>query len=602
MSGADDIDSPTPSLSRSAPANGAWSITPAPLPFFWVKPGPLQRSVPVHILNLPLRRPGRMVAIRTRPHIRLLQAPLRSSVSVSYSSMSYAAASFMEPTILLHVANNHYPIPRYSNSAQYQPVLSAQSSYLRSSAPRPIPPPHSQSFGYQPSLDCSSSSYPGSSMNVESQPETSFHHAMDTDYSPTAPANGYSGEYSGVSPASWPATDRAPHPQESSSFPTGPFEASAPMSPSTYEEALTACNRYIKQEEPGFTGFNEFYSAYWGAGPDTSLASYDTVPGHSSGPDVTHTPPTPYAAGSSSSLAYAFSPPVHQQPYMHAAPDSPSYMLTSSPGLQYPPTPDAIPRFVNPAHISPNLSPETGYAPLEDDPKPPQALDPSVTVNAPPMLHDDMRTASYGSINSASTPSELEQALVMDPSVLVAQDNKRRRRVSFTSSSEDDADRLSESSGSEKDEVMEQDDGADDDSDFILESPSHGRGRRRTISSTSSSSHSDPRRVPNPIPVPNLTKKSRGRRVPTAPVIVVSENGVEKNTRTYTCMVDGCGKCFARGEHLKRHVRSIHTNEKPHKCPYPGCGKDFSRHDNLGQHMRVHKNWSSKQRRLTGSA
>lgn len=31
------------------------------------------------------------------------------------------------------------------------------------------------------------------------------------------------------------------------------------------------------------------------------------------------------------------------------------------------------------------------------------------------------------------------------------------------------------------------------------------------------------------------------------------------------CEVNGCGKCFARGEHLKRHVRSIHTNEK-RKC------------------------------------
>jgi len=91
-----------------------------------------------------------------------------------------------------------------------------------------------------------------------------------------------------------------------------------------------------------------------------------------------------------------------------------------------------------------------------------------------------------------------------------------------------------------------------------------------------------------PVPVPNLTKKSRGRRVPTAPVYMV-QGGVQKNMRMYKCTVDGCNKCFARGEHLKRHLRSIHTNEKPHKCPVEGCGKDFSRHDNLGQHMRVHK-------------
>ncbi|KAF5385127.1 hypothetical protein D9615_000978 [Tricholomella constricta] len=113
--------------------------------------------------------------------------------------------------------------------------------------------------------------------------------------------------------------------------------------------------------------------------------------------------------------------------------------------------------------------------------------------------------------------------------------------------------------------------------------------------------------LPIPVPVPNLTKKSRGRRVPTMedfqgedevqpPTKVPGRKkgaagAVAKGLRTYTCDVDGCGKLFARGEHLKRHIRSIHTYEKPHRCPYPGCGKDFSRHDNLGQHMRVHKDY-----------
>ncbi|EIW87216.1 hypothetical protein CONPUDRAFT_45476 [Coniophora puteana RWD-64-598 SS2] len=102
------------------------------------------------------------------------------------------------------------------------------------------------------------------------------------------------------------------------------------------------------------------------------------------------------------------------------------------------------------------------------------------------------------------------------------------------------------------------------------------------------------RTLPVPIPVPNLTKKSRGRRVPT-----VSNGGIWREhsrqggehagARSFTCDVPGCGKCFARGEHLKRHVRSIHTNEKPHKCPHPGCDKEFSRHDNLGQHLKTHK-------------
>ena len=100
-------------------------------------------------------------------------------------------------------------------------------------------------------------------------------------------------------------------------------------------------------------------------------------------------------------------------------------------------------------------------------------------------------------------------------------------------------------------------------------------------SSTSSSATANSRRrlrppasLPIPVPVPNLTKKSRGRRVPTMSSIedlrsASSGAGKKrqgaptgKTVRMYLCEVDGCGKCFARGEHLKRHVRSIHTYEK----------------------------------------
>ncbi|KAJ7483555.1 hypothetical protein FB451DRAFT_1029030 [Mycena latifolia] len=88
--------------------------------------------------------------------------------------------------------------------------------------------------------------------------------------------------------------------------------------------------------------------------------------------------------------------------------------------------------------------------------------------------------------------------------------------------------------------------------------------------------------LPLPIPVPNLIKKSRGRAVPAD---AQSRSG---EPRAFVCGVAGCGKGFVRGEHLKRHVRSIHTYEKPHKCPFEGCGKAFSRRDNLAQHSRVH--------------
>ena len=139
--------------------------------------------------------------------------------------------------------------------------------------------------------------------------------------------------------------------------------------------------------------------------------------------------------------------------------------------------------------------------------------------------------------------------------------------------------------------------------------------RSQTTSSPVTSS------LPIPIPVPNLTKKSRGRRVPTMSSLEDIRSAASgaarkrqsvggKSARMYLCEVEGCGKCFARGEHLKRHVRSIHTYEKrevsylcfeahiftffvhiAHRCPYPGCGKDFSRHDNLVQHLRVHKDY-----------
>ncbi len=56
-----------------------------------------------------------------------------------------------------------------------------------------------------------------------------------------------------------------------------------------------------------------------------------------------------------------------------------------------------------------------------------------------------------------------------------------------------------------------------------------------------------------------ITKRSRGRRVPNNPEEI--EN-LGKSGKIYTCKVPGCGKCFKRSEHLKRHVRSIHTDDK----------------------------------------
>ncbi|ODV76899.1 uncharacterized protein CANTADRAFT_24158 [Suhomyces tanzawaensis NRRL Y-17324] len=47
-----------------------------------------------------------------------------------------------------------------------------------------------------------------------------------------------------------------------------------------------------------------------------------------------------------------------------------------------------------------------------------------------------------------------------------------------------------------------------------------------------------------------------------------------------------CDKQFKRSEHLKRHIRSVHSNIRPFHCKY--CDKKFSRSDNLAQHLKTH--------------
>jgi uncharacterized Zn-finger protein len=44
-------------------------------------------------------------------------------------------------------------------------------------------------------------------------------------------------------------------------------------------------------------------------------------------------------------------------------------------------------------------------------------------------------------------------------------------------------------------------------------------------------------------------------------------------SRVFNCMIDECGKLFKRSEHLKRHVRSVHTLEKRKSTRDPAVGK-----------------------------
>ena len=150
-------------------------------------------------------------------------------------------------------------------------------------------------------------------------------------------------------------------------------------------------------------------------------------------------------------------------------------------------------------------------------------------------------------------------------------------------------------SGVVEDLVGNEDAYKEDEWDEVLQRPSYGNNEWRSQSGSSLDTYDDSEAFQRPsgckrlrsqsapmpatssfsipIPVPNLTKKSRGRRVPTMSSLEDMRSAASgagrkrqgkggKTARMYMCEVKGCGKCFARGEHLKRHVRSIHTYEK----------------------------------------
>ncbi|KAL4078877.1 hypothetical protein V8B97DRAFT_1864981 [Scleroderma yunnanense] len=94
------------------------------------------------------------------------------------------------------------------------------------------------------------------------------------------------------------------------------------------------------------------------------------------------------------------------------------------------------------------------------------------------------------------------------------------------------------------------------------------------------------------MPASHLMKKSRGRKVPTNIPTGSRDGGPSIGQRDDKDRRHVCGYCggqFKRGEHLKRHVRSIHTDERPWRCTFAGCRREFSRRDNLNQHLRMHQ-------------
>ncbi|CAL1694834.1 unnamed protein product [Somion occarium] len=493
----------------------------------------------------------------------------------------------------------NYP---YSNDIYQPPMTSPPSSYLRSSASRssaqqgyaPYHPPYGssqeddlllagtpsstgsissvatdrsqeqlQGYNMRPEYDPSpapSQSYNGMDLYPRSQKWATELHGLSHDYSQP-------GAYDSQSAAMGLAASMLPHSQTSPSERQA-FPISTPMA-----------------SLPNFDA----------SATESFLGGFNTLPG----------------APSSTSFGFhhPFSPqPSERQEFIHqiAVEHPPTFQIPpsansdqrQSPKLEYPSSSTSPPRgFLDMAGVSPSptISPKLLMTPLLPSP---DSTDPLATIG--PTSND---VGSPGSSVDGDFEFDHESASLEASPKSRARRNghvaangparKRQRKASFTSSSGDSDKRRSGGSESGESEYEKDDDDDDEEEEYFARRTRRRSSRKSVNGVDDLSSLTSPRRIPIPVPVPNLTKKSRGRRVPTEPTIV-ARDGMVKNSRTYMCTVPECGKCFARGEHLKRHVRSIHTNEKPHKCPYPGCGKDFSRHDNLGQHMRVHKGYKPK--------
>jgi hypothetical protein len=233
---------------------------------------------------------------------------------------------------------------------------------------------------------------------------------------------------------------------------------------------------------------------------------------------------------------------------------------------------------IEPQLFAPQSQPQSQQAPSEILASTPQqvvyfsqAAETEMDIEGDLDLQYPTSSPPHHHLSTSTAPAFVHPSDVMPPSPPTLTASIPFPRVLGSSSppgltGESDEDIGSESGDSEAAYPSDGADG-DDDADFMPNRTpsSHTRSRRTSSVSVSSGSGSAraarPCRLSAPVPVPNLTKKSRGRRVPTAPVFIV-QGGVQKNMRMYRCSVEGCYKCFARGEHLKRHVRSIHTNEK----------------------------------------
>ena len=228
---------------------------------------------------------------------------------------------------------------------------------------------------------------------------------------------------------------------------------------------------------------------------------------------------SPRMAGQDVSQEQLHSPPSN---YANASPP---------PGatLQYPSSPIQVPQ-----------GPPQPFVSLQDVSPSPTVSPDQVCSNLPP----NSPAANYaypGASPFTTTTSQSSYEFMEETSSEVTTPSLGRRsgangrtvnQQRYASSDEESRSAGSAVDSGESEREDEADD-ADDDEYKPEESRSSRGGSRRRASAKNAGQRSftplevNKTRMAPPVPVPNLTKKSRGRRVPTTPV-VISQNGVEK--------------------------------------------------------------------------
>ena len=440
----------------------------------------------------------------------------------------------MDAAILFQLAHpaaspHHVPPLHYSYLAADRVAdrrtFADNSSYVRSSAPRQMQHHHQfNPSSYRSTYSMDSSSSGSGSFVAGSSPMASPFEVAEPELRAAAVSGGQPYQPEQYS-QTWGVLEQPQHSQYADPYASGSYELPPTASASTSTDG-PMMHSAIKSEEHIESFGNMYMTSY------TDMQN--SLPDPQQQSPLTSYALTQYHADSSAAPQLHFSYGPDHQPQPSGAQDvanmSPFMLSAAPPQLQYPDYSQdgEVARYVNPSQVSPAISPSSPYAQLQEA-APSQSLDPRFTMNNPlqPMAGtggsgSDLTDFEVDSNASSGDSPALANALAATTSAPIpvpVPGRKRQRSVSYTSSDEDE----SQSGYSDRDE----------DDDEYVQSP---RARRRqeftpamspTTSTGSGSMSVGSRRLAPPVPVPNLTKKSRGRRVPTAQQ-VVSEGAMQK--------------------------------------------------------------------------